>query len=166
MMGVLHPDEVEAVLHRHHVGRLACVADGRPYVVPITYAYADGAVYGHTLPGRKLDALRVQPIVAFEVDERWDDATWRSVVAEGVFEELTEAAEQQAALARLAGAAPDASRATAGGVVFRLRLTEKSGRAVRRTRPSQRFEDADRPVLGLDLRTGDERNFPRRPDPA
>ncbi len=72
MIGSLHPEEVEAVPHRHHVGRLACLADGRPYVVPITYAYADGAIYGNTIHGRKVDAMRPQPNVCFEVDERWD----------------------------------------------------------------------------------------------
>jgi hypothetical protein len=32
----LHPDVVEAVLHCHHVGRLASVVDGRPYVSSAT----------------------------------------------------------------------------------------------------------------------------------
>ena len=85
MTGVLHPDEVEAVLHRHHVGRLACVADGPSSVVPLAHPY--GAVFGHTMPGRKVAAMRIQPHVCFEVDERWDDVTWRNVVAEGVYEE-------------------------------------------------------------------------------
>jgi nitroimidazol reductase NimA-like FMN-containing flavoprotein (pyridoxamine 5'-phosphate oxidase superfamily) len=165
MTGVLHPDEIEAVLHRHHVGRVACVAGGRPYVVPITYAYADGAVYGQTLPGKKVDAMRAQPLVCFEVDERWDDTTWRSVVADGVYEELTDAQERGAALHLLRGALPDTVRIASSGdqeIVFRLRLLEKTGRFVMRSAPLQ-IDEAPGPLLhGLDLRDGDERNWPGR----
>ena len=163
MIGELHSDEIEAVLHRHHIGRLACVVDGGPDLVPITYAYADGAVYGYSAPGRKLDALRAEPRVCFEVDERWDDATWRSVVAEGTFEELADAAERDTALARLARAKPDAARVLGDGAVFRLRLSTKTGRCVRRSSPALAGDDLGHPVLGLDLRQGDEQNFPSRP---
>lgn len=161
MIDELHPDEIETVLHRHHIGRLACVADGHPYVVPITYAYAGGAVYARTLPGRKLDALRAEPRVCFEVDERWDDATWRSVVADGVFEEVTDESELRAAVALLSRAMPDAARNAEGGVLFRVRLTTKSGRAARQTPPARSDDGADSPLRGLDLRAGDDLNFPR-----
>jgi uncharacterized protein len=134
VIGSLHPDELEAVLHRQHVGRLACLAEGRPYVVPIAYAYAGGDVYGHTLAGRKLAALRADPRVCFEVDARDDPDHWYSVVAEGRFEELTDPAERRAALGLLATAEPAVLPAAAGaaGVVFRLRLTAKTGRFVAR----------------------------------
>ena len=134
MIGSLHPDEVEAVLHRQHVGRLACLADGRPYVVPITYAYAGGDVYGHALPGRKLAALRADPRICFEVDRRDDPTHWCSVVADGRYEEVTEPAERGAALRLLAAAEPTVVSAAddAPGVVFRLRLTAKTGRFVGR----------------------------------
>jgi hypothetical protein len=165
MNGELHPDDIEAVLHRHHVGRIACVADGRPYVVPITYAYADGAIYGQTQPGRKIDAMRAEPNVCFEVDERWDDQTWRSVVADGVFEEITDPDARAVALRRLRGALPDASRVGEGidaGIVFRLRLVEKSGRFVTRAVPLPREDGVEPPLHGIDLRDGDERNWPAR----
>jgi nitroimidazol reductase NimA-like FMN-containing flavoprotein (pyridoxamine 5'-phosphate oxidase superfamily) len=161
MIGTLHPDEVEEVLHRNRVGRLACVAAGRPYVVPITYVYAGGAVYGRTLPGRKVAALRAEPRVCFEVDER-DGVAWRSVVAEGVYEELTDAAERQAVHRLLHGLAPAALPAAVPGVLFRLRLSEKTGRYVRREAPTLPVDGAS-PLLGLDLRAGDTWNYPRRP---
>jgi nitroimidazol reductase NimA-like FMN-containing flavoprotein (pyridoxamine 5'-phosphate oxidase superfamily) len=130
MIGTLQPDEIEELLYRHHVGHLACVTDGRPYVVPITYAYAGGCIYGHTLPGRKVEALRAYPHVCFEVEEQAGQATWGSVVAEGVYEELRDPLERRLALHLLAKATPAATppTTTATGVVFRLRLTEKSGR--------------------------------------
>lgn len=162
MIGTLHPDEIEDLLYRHHVGHLACVADGHPYVVPITYAYADGCVYGHTLPGRKLSALRANPHACFEVDERWDERTWRSVVAEADYEELTDGPERAAALALLGGARPTVSPAP-GGVVFWLRLTRTQGRLIRQVPAVSMVPGVATPLLGVDLRADDERNFPHRP---
>ena len=134
MIGRLHPDEVEALLHRRCAGRLACVAaDGRPFVVPVAYAYAGGAIYGRTLPGRKLAVLRADPRVCVEVDERDGPGDWCSVVAEGTFEEVDDPAERRVALALLAGAGPAALSApeAAPGVVFRLHLEHKAGLFVR-----------------------------------
>jgi nitroimidazol reductase NimA-like FMN-containing flavoprotein (pyridoxamine 5'-phosphate oxidase superfamily) len=128
MIGVLHPDEVESVLFRGDVGRVACIAGGRPYVVPITYAYAGGDIYGHAQPGRLIAALRIQPRACFEVDEREDADTWCSVVADGIYEELREEAERKTALGLLSLAEPAALPETVPGVVFRLRVTEKAGR--------------------------------------
>jgi uncharacterized protein len=80
-----------------HIGHLACLTADGPYAVPITYAYAGGAVFGHTMPGRKLAALRADRRICFEVEDRWSDTTWRSVVATGRFEELADGAEREAA---------------------------------------------------------------------
>ncbi|HEY8448516.1 MAG TPA: pyridoxamine 5'-phosphate oxidase family protein [Thermomicrobiales bacterium] len=134
MIGPLHPYDIGALLHRHHVGRLACLADGRPYVVPISYVYAGGLIYGYAQPGRKLSALRSDPRVCFEVDEQEDATTWRSVVADGTFEEVTDPVERKVALSLLAESAPPMVAPSAGapGVVFRLRLTGASGRFARR----------------------------------
>ncbi|HEU0113458.1 MAG TPA: pyridoxamine 5'-phosphate oxidase family protein [Thermomicrobiales bacterium] len=156
----MHPDAIEAVLRRHHVGRLACVVDDQPYVVPITYTYADGVIYGHSGPGAKLTALRADPRVAFEVDERWETDSWRSVVARCSFEELTDAAGQEAALKALRGAYPDASRTIGDGVLFQLRLIEKSGRQVLRSPLVQQLDALTTPLQDVDLRAGDELNFP------
>jgi nitroimidazol reductase NimA-like FMN-containing flavoprotein (pyridoxamine 5'-phosphate oxidase superfamily) len=102
-------------------------------VVPIAYAYAGGELYGRTLPGRKLAALRADPRVCVEVDERDGPGDWCSVVAEGTYEEVDDPVERRAALALLAGAGPAAlpAPAAAPGVVFRLRLNAKAGRFVR-----------------------------------
>ncbi len=164
MIHELHSDEIESVLHRHHVGRLAFLAAGEPYLVPITYTYQDGFIYGHTLPGQKLDALRTEPRIAFEVDERWETDTWRSVVVRGVFEELTAGNDRDAALAALHGAYPDASRAIGGGVLFRIRPATKTGRAVKRSEFFSHVLEVERSLQGIDLRAGDDVNFPRSDD--
>jgi uncharacterized protein len=161
MIGLLHPDEIEEVLHHSHIGRLASIADGRPYVVPITYVYAGDAIYGHTMPGRKVTAMRTDPYVCFEVDER-DGANWRSVVAEGVYEELHDEVERRTALRLMAGTTPTVAPAgdVPSGVVFRIRLTEKSGRFVLRETTHATFEEAV-PLARIDIRSGDTLNWPQ-----
>lgn len=129
-------EEIEATLRRHRVGRIACSANDRPYLVPITYAYDGQYVYSYSGLGRKIEVMREQPLVCFEVDEIDGDASWRSVITEGRYEEIADAEQRREALARLT---PDqsqlVSRTMDGAscfVVFRLRLTERSGRFERR----------------------------------
>ena len=136
MIGILAPDEIERLLQRHHVGRLACTANDRPYVVPINYAYDGGYVYACSALGRKIEMMREQPLVCFQVDEVDGPADWRSVVAEGVYEELTDERQRRAALAKINGHGPGAVArtidASAPTIVFRIRLTEQAGRFERR----------------------------------
>ena len=130
---VLPPAEIEALLRTAVVGRIACcghglTGDGRPYVVPLAYGYDGEAVYAHSGPGRKLDFMRAEPRVSFEVDAAEAPDRWRSVIAEGTFEEISDQAEREHALRTIyppPAAIPELGAAT---VVFRIRLTARSGR--------------------------------------
>lgn len=138
MIGTLSAAEIDRVLDRQRVGRLAVSVADRPYVVPFTYAYDGGCVYGYGTIGRKIQTMRVQPRVCFEVDEIEGPTSWRSVVAEGVYEELTTDSERRAAIRHLAAVADEFVPVEPNGawprhiVLFRLRLTNKSGRFERR----------------------------------
>jgi nitroimidazol reductase NimA-like FMN-containing flavoprotein (pyridoxamine 5'-phosphate oxidase superfamily) len=125
---VLDDDGIEALLTRAIVGRVACCAPGgRPYLVPIPFGYDGEAVYSISGPGRKLEMMRAQPAVAFEVDEVEAEDRWRSVVADGEFEEVTDADARCRAIDIVAPKAGAASIA-ADAIVYRIRLTRKSGR--------------------------------------
>lgn len=132
MIGLLSRDEIEDMLRRHHVGRLACTVNDRPYVVPINYAYDGGCVYACSALGRKIETMREQPLVCIQVDEIDGPSDWRSVVGEGVYEELTDDRQRRTALARVNGHGPGAVGrvldAAAPVIVFRIRLTELAGR--------------------------------------
>ncbi len=133
--------EVEEVLARNRVARLAFSFKDRVDVAPIHYVYEDGAVYGRTAPGTKLETLHHHPWVALEVDEVGGLFDWRSVVVKGTIYFLhaegaphDEAAWHRAitVLRRLDprfftddDPVPDRS------VAFRLRIEEMSGRACR-----------------------------------
>jgi len=132
MIGLMTEDEIEEMLDAHRVGRLGCSANDRPYVIPINYRYACGDVFGCALAGRMIDILREQPLACFEIDEIDDRSGWRCVVAEGVYQELTDDRERGQALALLDLSRSNPSSSGRAGenqfVVFRVRLHEKSGR--------------------------------------
>ena len=127
MFGTIHPDEIEDILFAHHLGHLACVADGLPWVVPIAYAYDGRAIHACTTPGRKIAALRANPVVAFGVEDHTSPRQWRSVIVEGACEEVTDAGMREQATALLADVA---SPVPCGhdGIVLRIRPASKSGR--------------------------------------
>jgi nitroimidazol reductase NimA-like FMN-containing flavoprotein (pyridoxamine 5'-phosphate oxidase superfamily) len=58
------------------------------YVVPVTYAYDNGYIYGHTKNGLKICMMRKYPNVCFEIDRIKDMSSWKSVILYGTFEEL------------------------------------------------------------------------------
>ena len=129
---VLPAEEIEELLRTAIVGRIACcghgaVGDGRPYLVPLAYGYDGNAIYAHSGPGRKLDLMRTEPRVTFEVDEAQASDRWRSVIAEGTFEEIDDPLQRTAALTVIYGETgiPDLGSQT---VVFRIVFTSRSGR--------------------------------------
>lgn len=79
----LTPEEIEIVLSRNHVGRIAFAFRGHVDIEPIHYVYDAGWIYGRTAPGTKLSTLVHHPWVAFEVDEIAGLFDWTSVVARG-----------------------------------------------------------------------------------
>lgn len=67
------PGQLLEIIDACKVFRLAMVAEGRPYLVPLNFGYAyEGGqfeFYFHSaLQGRKLDLLRQNPQVCFELD--------------------------------------------------------------------------------------------------
>src|SRR6476659_6971000 len=62
-------DEMEALLTRNNVGRIAYAFKDRVDIEPINYVYKDGWVYCRTSHGSKLETMEHHRWVAFEVDE-------------------------------------------------------------------------------------------------
>ncbi len=86
----LSVDEATELLARNHIGRIAYSFHDRVDIEPLSYVFADGAVYLRTAPGSKLETLAHSPWVAFEVDEVDGPFDWRSVVAHGTVYVLQE----------------------------------------------------------------------------
>jgi len=143
MVGDLTRSEIEAVLRENVIGRIGCHAFGQTYVVPITYAYDGSSIYAHTRHGMKLNMMRQNPRVCFEVDHMDDFANWRSVIAWGTFVELQGPQRLRAVRTlleamqrRLPQGPPGESMHPHEGieatVLYRIALEKKTGRFERR----------------------------------
>ncbi len=67
---VTDPKEIERILSMTNIGRMATIGrDGFPYITPVNFVNLDGNIYFHCAPkGEKLDNLKQNPKVCFEVD--------------------------------------------------------------------------------------------------
>ena len=101
MIRPLSAEDARNLLERGRVGRLGCIAENEPYVIPVSYFLEDDCVYVHTMPGLKVTALRANPRACLQVDEVRDEYHWKSAIGFGRYEELAEPAERDRALNNL-----------------------------------------------------------------
>lgn len=87
MMGLLSEQEINELLSSQTFGHLGCCENGKPYVFPMAYAYHANILYGQTTAGKKVEILRRNPSVCFQVQDV-TETHWRSVQCWGTFEEL------------------------------------------------------------------------------
>ena len=87
MQGQLSDVDMNALLEAEVFGHLGCTDGQKPYVVPMAYVYHNNALYGQTTEGRKVELLRKNPLVCFQVEQK-KDREWRSVICWGSFQEL------------------------------------------------------------------------------
>ena len=145
MFGKLSSAQIEKLIAGNVIGRLGCHADGKTYVVPISYAYDGQFIYVRTFEGLKVSMMRKNPNVCFQIDEMENMANWKSVVAWGTYEELKNEKERNEGLEKLISRMlPGISSETVKlspqwpfptndfskirGIIFRIRITEKTGR--------------------------------------
>lgn len=132
-------EEIDAILARNHVGRIAYGRDNRIDIEPIHYVYADGWIYGRTSHGAKLETTGYAwSPVAFEVDEVEGLFQWRSVVVHGGFYTVPadgaewERQEWSRGVELLRGLVPETftgdDPAPHRDVLFRIAVQEATGR--------------------------------------
>lgn len=145
MIGALNDNQVKGILCSQAMGRLACVKDNQPYIMPVIYTYEGDYIYAQAGPGEPLELLRENPNVCFETDRYTHVNDWQSVVVLGAYEELDEDAAKEAAnlLCRRLfplltknsvhhfnkyGQEPAVELASEAGQVCRIKIAEMSGR--------------------------------------
>jgi nitroimidazol reductase NimA-like FMN-containing flavoprotein (pyridoxamine 5'-phosphate oxidase superfamily) len=133
---VLSDAEAREVIKAGKVGRLGCIDKDEPYVVPINYLLDERSIYSHSLPGRKIDAMRSHPRACLQVDQIDDDFHWRSAIAFGNFEEIERPSERRAILGKLLSRFPKLTpvesrivqdAAAPDSVVFRIIVDRVTG---------------------------------------
>ena len=131
--------ECEEMLLASRVGRIGVRSEAGVYIVPVAFAFAEGAIFGHSAPGKKMALLRLWPHVGFQVDEVRGVTDWRSVLVQGKWHELTEEAGKGHARAVLlrafdgnlwwATAGHGHRTSLADAMLYRIDIEEISGRA-------------------------------------
>jgi nitroimidazol reductase NimA-like FMN-containing flavoprotein (pyridoxamine 5'-phosphate oxidase superfamily) len=101
MLRELNSTQIEALLKGQVIGRIGCHSAETMYVVPVNYIYDGGNIYCHSAKGMKIDMMRANPQVCFEVDEIKEVTNWQSMIAWGKFEEITDLKEKQQVLQKL-----------------------------------------------------------------
>lgn len=97
--------EINDIIAKGEVVRVAMISDGEPYVVPMSYGYREGSIYLHCASeGRKVDAMRANPSVCFEIScdleliKKGQACGWtygfRSVIGRGTVAFVEDAAEK------------------------------------------------------------------------
>jgi nitroimidazol reductase NimA-like FMN-containing flavoprotein (pyridoxamine 5'-phosphate oxidase superfamily) len=90
--------ECNDALSRAKFGRLACANDNQPYVLPLNFAFDGGTyLYFFTTVGQKIEWMRSNPSVCFEIDEVTNHNHWTSVIVFGSYEELPDKPEYETA---------------------------------------------------------------------
>ena len=145
----LSDSDIDAFLESQCYGHIGCSASsGKQYIVPITFVYHEGAIYSFSFEGRKIAMLRENPKACFQVEDLTVEKCWKSVIVWGDFEELKgdERSHAFQLLINRLWAEEDhlgrsilmpfreslealkAAREEEGTVLYRINLTEKTGR--------------------------------------
>jgi nitroimidazol reductase NimA-like FMN-containing flavoprotein (pyridoxamine 5'-phosphate oxidase superfamily) len=147
MLGKLNNEQIEVLLNDLPIGRIGCHADGVTYVVPVNYVYDGDFIYAHSGEGLKINIMRKNPEVCFQLDKIENMFNWQSVICWGTFEELTGIQETQDAMMKLiAKVEPYLSKSDDAHpshgitdkasdiefekelILYRIKLTKKTGR--------------------------------------
>jgi nitroimidazol reductase NimA-like FMN-containing flavoprotein (pyridoxamine 5'-phosphate oxidase superfamily) len=156
MIGELNEQQIEDLLSKQIVGRIACHNEDLVYLFPISYAYDQNSIYARGFEGMKLDIMRKNPNVCFEADDITDMANWQSVISWGKFEELKNGQRETGLRILLHRHLPLSSSITTHlgkawpfsmhdlekitGIVFRISLTKKTGRFEQVSIPDPTYE--------------------------
>lgn len=145
MLGILTKGEIEELLYGSNLGRIGCSYNGKTYVVPVNYIYDGRSVIAHSTEGLKIQIMRKNPSVCFEVDDISNNKNWKSVIAQGTYMEITGERERYDAMklfvdrmlklkisttAHPPELEPERlhNSSSAKPVIYRILLTEKTGR--------------------------------------
>ena len=147
MNGELNEQQINNILTSQLIGRLACCDGKYPYIVPVTFAYDGNYIYAQSVEGKKLELLRKNPNICFEVDIANDISNWQSAVVFGQYEELEKEEAEEARILLFSKAMPLMTRSSIHQhehdegeghdisdksrikpIMFRIKINEKTGR--------------------------------------
>jgi uncharacterized protein len=93
MIHILTEQQIDEIMKDNVWGHLGCNDGFNTYIYPSNYLYDGVYITCHSQPGFKIEVMRQNTRVCFQVDEVKNNKNWKSVMLFGEFEELTD--EQQ-----------------------------------------------------------------------
>lgn len=138
--GQLDQSEIEELLRRERIVRVAFSANDRLYLLPLGYVWFDGALHLMTMSGQKTAMASSNPHVAFQIDDSPAAGLlgWSSITGEGTWEIITDQTLQTTIGKALLGRFPElrewaeaesAGKASANELLFaRIRPLRMTGR--------------------------------------
>ena len=94
----MSPAEVTAFLEKSSYGHFCVCREGRPYVVPVHFAFRAPHLYIYTTLGMKTEFIAANSEVCLQAEEVKDAQHWRSVVITGKAERMTAELDKRHAL--------------------------------------------------------------------
>lgn len=147
MIGKLTEEQIEEVLKENVLGRIGCNDGKKTYIVPVNYVYDGKYIMAHSVAGMKIEMMRKNPDICFEVDEMKNFTNWKSVIAWGEYQELKNERDRYYAMklfvdrmihmkvskTAIATNSPEKkwhspSTGNIKPIVYRIVITEKTGR--------------------------------------
>jgi uncharacterized protein len=139
--------EIDDIIRRCRVCRLATCDEGQPYIIPLSFGYDGRFLYFHAAPeGRKIDIVKRNNLVGFELDILHDIVTaeqackwgvkYESVIGSGTAEIVDDLEAKKEALEWImrqygSGAWDFPEEIMKKTLVFRVRILEISGKALK-----------------------------------
>lgn len=137
MIQKLTEEKIEELLKDNVFGHLGCNDGLNTYIYPLNYLYDGKHITCHSQEGFKVQVMRKNNRVCFQVDEIKDDKNWKSVIVVGQFQEVHDAQEGEAIKAfadrRLFlkrsewAVVPRTNKQGTNPVIYRILIDEKSG---------------------------------------
>ena len=98
MIGYLSREQAEAFIMENIFGHIGCNDGYNTYIFPTNYVYDGKYIYGHSYAGSKIIIMRNNNRVCFQVEEINDPVNWKSVMVQGLYEEIDDERERYYAM--------------------------------------------------------------------
>ncbi len=101
-MEPLSREEALEILNGAPVAHIGMIDGDEPYVTPMSFVLEGDRIFFRTMAGRKLEALRANPVVCIEAST-YDEETgdWASVIVKGTVSEADEDEVKTTVISRL-----------------------------------------------------------------
>ena len=134
-MKALSPTEIVAVLDQARIAHVGVLADGEPYVTPLSFVPTGDGIAFRSVIGKRLDAIAAHPNVSVEITLH-DEATgsWRSIVASGHATLVEDHTEETAIVQAILSKYPESFKNLLGdtapgrGYIVRVSFDQVTGR--------------------------------------